>query len=381
MKLLADISGATEASDVDPDTMFSELFTEENRLLLQTVRMGLVVPQQSLRTSIRRVFAKTRGLNPAMVLSPFDAGKADTPFDLLIVDEAHRLNQRANQSSAALNNQFASINVKLFGEDDRARTQLDWIVANSGNQILMLDSEQSVRPADLPVEVTRALSGDARRHHRHYPLVSQLRVRGGQNYVEFARKLVRGEVGSGERHDFGDYDLRFFDSLAELRREIRARDDEHGLARIVAGYAWDWKSKSDPSAFDIELDGVTMRWNSADKDWISSPGALDEVGSIHTVQGYDLNYAGVIIGPDLRLDPDTGSVYIDRESYRDTRGKQNNRALQKKYSDAELQVFITNIYAVLLTRGIHGTYVYVCDPPLRQFVREALGADSRKTAR
>jgi len=378
MKLLADIAGATELADIDPDTMFAELFTEENRALLASLRMAIVVPQQALRASIKKVFAKTRGLDRRMVLSPFDVGESEQPFDLLLVDEAHRLNQRANQSSGVQNRRFIDINVALFGRDDLAKTQLDWILGKSANQILMLDTEQTVRPADLPVEVTRELSRTARATHRHYPLVSQLRVAGGQDYIAFARELARGEANVDAPRDFGSYDLRFFDSVAALRAAVSARDEEYGLSRMVAGYAWEWKSKGGRDAWDIELDGVAMRWNSTDKDWISSPGAIDEVGSIHTVQGYDLNYAGVIIGPDLRYDTTSGTVFIDRDSYFDVKGKENNRALGKRFSDDELLTFITNIYAVLLTRGIRGTYVYVCDPGLRDYIRSVIERTRRR---
>src|SRR5690606_3901766 len=99
---------------------------------------------------------------------------------------------------------------------------------------------------------------------------SQMRVRAGADYVDYVRALLRGEAAIAPP-DFGDYDLRFFDNLAEMQREIRHRDNEYGLARLVAGYAWDWKSRRDKSAFDIELDGVRLRWNSQAKDWINSP--------------------------------------------------------------------------------------------------------------
>jgi len=87
------------------------------------------------------------------------------------------------------------------------------------------------------------------------------------------------------------------------------------------------------------------------------------------VQGYDLNYAGVIIGPDLRYDAERGRVYVDRDSYKDAKVKENNKALGRVYTDEDLLSYITNIYAVLLTRGIRGTYVYVCDPGLREYVK------------
>ncbi|WP_344069956.1 DNA/RNA helicase domain-containing protein [Microbacterium sediminicola] len=369
MKLLADIRASTDLSDVNPDTMFADLFTAENRDALAGLRMGLVVPQQSLRLSIKRVFARTRGLSADMVLTPFEVATTPEPFDLLLVDEAHRLSQRANQSSGPMNKKFIDINVTLFGEDDYSKTHLNWILARSRNQILFLDADQTVRPADLPPEVTKQLVADSRRHHRHYPLHSQMRVIGGQDYITFARRLTRGEIGLDDNFSFPEYDLRVFDDVGAMRDAIFARDDEEGLARLVAGYAWEWASRKDASTHDIELDGVKMTWNRTIKDWISSPGSLSEVGSIHTVQGYDLNYAGVIIGPDLRFDPETRSVYVDRDAYKDARGKENNKMLKRVYSDEEITTYISNIYAVLLTRGIRGTYVYVCDPELREYVR------------
>ena len=103
---------------------------------------------------------------------------------------------------------------------------------------------------------------------------------------------------------------------------------------MVAGYAWPWRSdtkRKEISAlplserpFDIELDGLSLRWNSTDRDWIHSPNALNEVGSIHTVQGYDLNYAGVIIGADISMDPVSGQIVFNEDHYQDKKGVENN---------------------------------------------------------
>lgn len=370
MKLLADIRDYDDNDLIESDALFSEYFVPENRELLQDFRMGLVVPQQSLRESIQRVFRKTPKLHPSMVLSPFQVGNSDERFDLLIVDETHRLGQRANQASGPLNRQFIDINVKLFGTDDKHKTQLDWIVTQSDHRILLLDTNQSVRPADLPPAVTSHLQDTARSEHRLYPLVSQMRVRAGTDYIAFVRAALRGE--STPEVDLGEYDLRLFDDLAEMAEAIRAKENEYGLSRLIAGYAWDWRSKKDPAAFDIELGGLKLRWNSTAKDWINSPNSPSEVGSIHTVQGYDLNYAGVIIGPDLRVDEATGRIVADRDNYRDQRGKENNPMLGKVYSDDHLLEYIVNVYAVLLTRGIRGTYIYVVDPELRERLRPLL---------
>lgn len=378
MKLLADIRDHDDADEVEPDSMFADFFVPGNRELLAGLRVGFVVPQQSLRESIRRVFKKTPKVTEAQILTPFDVGASEEPWDLLIVDETHRLTQRANQSSGVNNKRFITINEKLFGADDPERTQLDWIRAQSQHQIYLLDLEQTVRPADLPQSALRSLVDQARSLDRRYPLLTQMRVRAGVDYVQFVRDVLRGRPNAAERPEFGDYDLRLFDNLAAMRREILKRNDEHGLARLVAGYAWEWKSNRDKEAFDIELDGVRLRWNSQAKDWINSAASIHEVGSIHTVQGYDLNYAGVIIGNDLRYDPDARRLFIHRGSYRDAKGKENNKQRGIVYSDDDLLTFIRNIYGVLLTRGIRGTYVYVCDPSLRDYMARAIGGQGKR---
>ncbi len=371
LKLLKDIEVSTDIEDLDSDSFFSEFFAEGYRELLTDLHIALVIPQQSLRDSVKRVFRKTPGLGSDMVLTPYEVGESKREFDVLIVDEAHRLNQRANQPSGMQNKKFKAITERLFGYDDVAKTQLDWIKAKSRHQILLLDSAQSVRPADLPSDLLASLVNRAKADGSHYRLATQMRVEAGADYVSYVRRVL-GVAPSPlpiEPVAFAGYDFRLFDHLGEMRSEIEARDAVDGLSRMVAGYAWEWKTKTDKTTFDIELDGVSMRWNSTQTDWIANPGSLYEVGSIHTVQGYDLNYAGVIIGPDLRFDTTSGRLIVDRKSYRDKKGKENNPVLGKTYSDDDLLRFVTNIYAVLLTRGIRGTYVYVCDDALRDYLR------------
>jgi len=371
IKLLVDIKTFTSLEDLDSDSRFSNFFTETNQRLLRGLRIGLVVPQQSLRDSIKKVFRKTPGLNPSMVMTPFDVGQADGIFDLLLVDETHRLNQRASQPSGVLNAKFATITRELFGSDDTSKTQLDWIRAKSRHQIFLLDAAQSVRPADLPSELLSDLVADTRASGRHFQLRTQMRVQAGSDFVSYVRCILDPRPLSVPqvRRDFGEYDFRAFDSVAHMRDEIFRRNAEVGLSRMVAGYAWEWKTKRDRNAFDIEIGQTRLCWNSTPTDWIASSNALEEVGSIHTVQGYDLNYVGVIIGLDLRFDPERRRLFIDRDSYFDKKGKQNNLTLGRTCSDDDLLRFITQIYAVLMTRGIRGTYVYACDPGLREYLK------------
>lgn len=125
-----------------------------------------------------------------MVMTAFDVGLAAEKFDLLIVDEAHRLNQRANQPSGVQNQKYQRITERLFGNDDTTKTQLDWICAQSRHQIFLLDAAQSVRPADVPAEVLDVLVRDAGVARRHYPLMSQMRVQGGADFVSYVRRII-----------------------------------------------------------------------------------------------------------------------------------------------------------------------------------------------
>jgi uncharacterized protein len=371
IKLLVDIKTFTSLEDLDRDSRFSSFFTENNKSLLQNIRMAFVVPQQSLRDSIKKVFRKTPGLYPSMVLTPFDVGQANEIFDLFLVDETHRLNQRASQPSRVLNAKFAAITTNLFGSDDVHKTQLDWIKAKSRHQIFLVDAAQSVRPADLPAELLSELIADSRALSRYFKLRTQMRVQAGSDFVSYIRRILNPHPLAVPRtkKTFGEYDFRVFDNVADMRKEIFQRDAEVGLSRMVAGYAWEWRSKGDRNAFDIEIGQTRLRWNGTTTDWIASANALDEVGSIHTVQGYDLNYVGVIIGLDLRFNPQQKRLFIARSSYFDKKGKENNPALGKTYSNDDLLRFITQIYAVLMTRGIRGTYVYACDPALREYLK------------
>lgn len=373
LKLIADIRARNDIDTGESDTPFSEFFTEGFRQLLDGARIGLVVPQQSLRASIKKVFKRTPGLSVDMVLTPYEVAKSPTPFDLLIVDETHRLTQYAAQAMGTLTKEYREISQRLArpGEYWEELTQIDWIIRSSRHQIFLLDEGQSVRPADVPHGALERLRSSARDTERGYRLRSQMRVAAGGDYLAFARGLL-SDNGPDAVAGFSGYDLRFFDRADAMYQAIREREAEHGLARMVAGYGWKWNSRGsseDEFVWDFELDGLRLCWNRTATDWISSPTSIREVGSIHTVQGYDLNYAGVIVGPELYLDRATARICLNRDNYFDTRGKAANNLRGITYSDSDVLTMVKNAYNVLLTRGIRGTYVYVVDPALRAHLR------------
>jgi DUF2075 family protein len=364
VKLLADLGSPMHGADDDNDSLFSDFFAAGNRELFRGLRIGLVVPMQDLRETLTRVFRSTPGLSPDMVLSPREVGLNEERYDLLVVDEAHRLSQFGAQSIGTLTKEFREINEALFHGERPQASQLDWIRAKSDNTVLMVDTSQTVKPIDLASSVLTALM-DA---ERTYILHSQMRSIGGNDYIDYV-KQVFSPAPPEARMDFRPYTVGLVDDPRELVRIIRKKDAAHGLSRLVAGYAWDWASKKDKEAFDIHLaHDVNLRWNSTVKDWINSPKSLEEAGSIHTVQGHDLNFTGVIFGPDLRYDLENERLYISRDDYRDRTGKRNNAMAGRDTTDDMLLEFITNIYYVMMTRGIHGTYIHVVDPGLREYL-------------
>jgi DUF2075 family protein len=369
MKLIRDIALFDENDPFDADNLFSDFFQSGFKEVFAQLRIGLVIPQISLRKTVSKVFSRTPGLDPGMVLDPFDVGDSDEVYDLLIVDESHRLQQRANQPAAERNIKYASINQKLFGNDDKSRTQLDWITNRSRHQIFLLDSAQSVKPADLQHKHIEPLIEESRKSHTLFKLNSQMRVSGGSDYIDFVGQMLNSD-SAGAPNNFGDYDLRFFDSFADMKRALESREEEFGLSRLLAGFAWPWQSKGGKVDFDIEIEGIRLPWNRRNYDWVSSPTSSEEVGSIHTIQGYDLNFAGVIIGRDIYFDKNQNKIKFSRENYFDKKGKENNPTLGITYSDDDLLKYVLSIYRVLLTRGIRGTYIYICDEALREHIRK-----------
>jgi DUF2075 family protein len=192
-------------------------------------------------------------------------------------------------------------------------------------------------------------------------LKKQIRVKGGDKYIEYISNLL--DLMPSECN-FEQYDFKIFDDIKDMVSQIKEKDKEYGLSRIVAGYAWPWKTK-DGGEYDIEIDGLKMIWNSTISDWVNSANSINEVGCIHTIQGYDLNYTGVIIGPEISYDPIKNELVIDQEKYKDINGK-------KSITDPkELLRYIINIYKTLLTRGIYGTYVYIVDENLRKYFKDS----------
>lgn len=318
-------------------------------------KMALVVPMSSFRNTLKKVFKNIKGLSASMVIGPAEIVKGD--FDIVFVDESHRLRRRVN-----LGTYFHAFDVvcEKLNLDKNNCSELDWILKKSENAILFYDENQSIKPSDVKKENFTKLKSNKLTKVEY--LKSQFRVKGGNNYVKYISNLLHCNLASSQNvFSSREYEFLLFDSIDKMVAEIKLRDSENGLSRLIAGYSWPWISKKDKSLYDIKIENSILQWNSISNDYINSENALNEVGCIHTTQGYDLNYSGIIFGNEITYNKENNEIVILKENYFDKNGKQSIN------NPEELKDFILNIYKTIMLRGIKGTYVYVCDKNLREY--------------
>ena len=320
-------------------------------------KMALVVPMSSFRSTLKKVFKNIKGLNANMVIGPAEIVK-DT-FDIVIVDESHRLRRRVN-----LGAYFRAFDVvcEKLNLDKHTCNELDWIMKQSESAVYFYDENQSIKPSDVKKEDFDKLKVNGLTKIEH--LKSQFRARGGNDYVNYISNLLKCKLNPSDTvFSSKEYEFILFDSIDDIVSEIKSRDIENGLSRLVAGYSWPWMTnkKDAKQDYDIEIENTRLKWNSTNIDWVNSKNSRDEVGCIHTTQGYDLNYTGIIFGNEIIYDKENNQIKILKENYYDVNGKQSI------VDPEELKDFILNIYKTIMLRGIRGTYVYVCDKSLRDY--------------
>ena len=341
--------------DAEDETYSSELrMISQLKEKFPNPRVALVVPMTSLRKTLKKVFSNVKGLKSSMVIGPSEVSKNE--YDVLIVDEAHRLRKRKNITNFK---SFDDAN-KLLGFDIHEGTELDWILKQSKNQIFFYDEGQSIKPSDIDQAkfIKQKWSASLLK------LVSQHRVKGGMDYINYIDKLLHCRLEKGDKKfESEHYEFVLYDSLTDLYADLKKKEDEFGLCRLLSGYSWEWKSAKNDVP-DITIEGLNLKWNTTNEDWINSPNAFNEVGCIHTTQGYDLNYTGIIFGKEITYNTETKQIEINTSQYFDKKGKQGIE------DPATLKAYILNIYKTMMLRGIRGTYVYVCDEGLREYFKE-----------
>ncbi|WP_049967728.1 DUF2075 domain-containing protein [Haloferax prahovense] len=277
----------------------------------------------------------------------------------LIADEAHRLNAESN----------------FFGHGEN---QIMEIINAAQFSVFFIDEEQRVHIDDIGTKAEiRKQAGELGAEIEETALESQLRCGGSGDYIAWVNDVLDIETPTVADSLEVDYDVQLFDSPESLHDAIEEKNEQVGLSRVVAGYCWEWDTdgQGDADYMDIEIGDYERSWNLTKGDpWAIAEGSVDEVGCIHTCQGLEFDYAGVIIGPDLRYED--GEIVTDfkqrASSDRSVFGMK--KMFKETPEDAQelADEIIKNTYRTLMTRGMKGCYIYCCDDGLQEYFRQRI---------
>lgn len=284
--------------------------------------------------------------------------------DILFVDEGHRLVTSSRYIGGETNCLDAVLNAApvtiIFVDDDQCVTMDD-----KGTTDRLLEHTEATGAEIYTAEMQ-----------------SQLRCRGSNSYVKWIDGIFSNSASGRYVTKTSEYDLRVFDDPGEMYEAIKEKDRTEGLSRLVAGYCWEWKKdgRDDQDVHDIEVGDFRISWNldnafatkrqSEKKN--SRPDSINEAGCVHTVQGLEFLYCGVIIGPDMRYED--GRIITDfTQRARTDKSLSGIKKLYKEDArEAEQRAakIIRNTYKVLMTRGLKGCFIYCTDKPLNEYLKK-----------
>ncbi len=281
--------------------------------------------------------------------------------DTILADEAHRLNAK----SGMFHNQ---------GEN-----QIKEIINAAKCSVFFIDESQRVTLDDIgSVDEIKKWANSEGAEVTEMELISQFRCNGSDGYLAWIDNVL--EIRDTANYDLDgiDYDIRIMDSPEEVRDLIFQRNKEtNNRARILAGYCWNWptETKNDPDFHDIKIGDFEMSWNlSGTTTYAIDDDSVNEAGCIHTAQGLEFDYVGVIIGDDMRYED--GKVITDYTKRAST--DQSLKGIKKINKEDPIEAqklsdeIIKNTYRTLMTRGMKGCYVYCTDEKLAEHFRECL---------
>lgn len=285
-------------------------------------------------------------------------------FDCLIVDEAHRLNKKSGMFSN-------------LGEN-----QIKEIINASRVSVFFIDEDQIVTTKDFgsiqEIERQATLLGSKLFKGDDFKLTSQFRCNGSDGYIAFLDHILGiRETANYDGFDL-DYDLRIYEDPVKMRDDLREKNRISNKARLIAGYCYNWETKksNSPDNFDIELEnGFKAKWNfTSTNTWAVDEDSFEQVGCIHTSQGLEFDYVGIIIGKDMIYR--NGKVLTDYTQRAKTDASLKGIKTTLNYSLADR--IIRNTYKTLLSRGQKGCYVYCEDVELRNYFQKIIARIGEK---
>ena len=318
-------------------------------------------PRNVYATKLSGDFRKTR-INNLFKGSGSFVESSENEFDVLIVDEAHRLNAKSGM-------------FQNLGEN-----QIKEIIKASKFSIFFIDESQRVTLKDIgSVEEIQKYIRQVNAESEVMELESQFRCNGSDGYIAWLDDVLDiRKTANNEGFDL-DYDIKICDDPNEVRDIIFEKNKINNKARLLAGYCWNWikdgKNKSD--VFDITIPeyNFAMSWNLGNSQtWAIDPNSVNEVGCIHTCQGLEFDYVGVIIGNDLRYEDNKIVTDVTERAKTDQSIKGIYKMAQKDFDNAMkvADEIIKNTYRTLMTRGQKGCYIYCTDKKLSDYLKKRL---------
>lgn len=279
-------------------------------------------------------------------------------FDVLICDEAHRLMKDSG---------------RFYPESG---CQIEDIMNAAKCSIFFIDELQRVNVADFG-RVDRIVEM-AEKYGSRYEIMeleSQFRCNGSDGYLLWLEDVLRIRDTAHTDEIGMDYDIQILDSPNEVYRRIKQKNGRNNKSRLVAGYCWDWiqEGKRNKDVYDIEIPefGFKMSWNIPTGTWAIDKGSVEQIGCIHTCQGLEFEYVGVIVGEDMRYED--GQIVTDfRKRAKTDASIRGLKGLYKENPEEALKTadeIIKNTYRTLMSRGMKGCYVYCMDEKLGQYLK------------
>jgi DUF2075 family protein len=279
-------------------------------------------------------------------------------FDALIVDESHRLNEKSGF--------YKNLGVNQIKE----------IIDASKTSVFFIDEAQKVTWADIgEISEIERFANEVAASIQTLELKSQFRCSGSDDYLAWLDDALGVEANSDHFFSTSRFDFQIFDSVSEMRDVIFEKNKVNNKSRLVAGYCWNWISKKDSRLNDIVSPGenFAMKWNLASyaMKWIIEKDSVNEVGCIHTCQGLEVDYVGVIVGKDLiyRNGELTTDVSARAKTDGSLRGYKKFREDNEAEADVRVDEIIRNTYRTLMTRGMKGCYVYFEDKQTSEYFK------------
>jgi DUF2075 family protein/DNA-binding XRE family transcriptional regulator len=321
-------------------------------------------PRKVFQVKLTGVFTQTRIANLFRSSGSFYDVDPNT-FDALIIDEAHRLNKKSGLFSH-------------LGEN-----QVKELIDAAKFTIFFIDENQRVTLKDIgkKSEIARCATELGVTIHS-MELASQFRCNGSDGYLAWVDNALQIKETANDTLEGIDYDIKVADKLVDLHKEIIRKNEKNNKSRLVAGYCWKWISKNNPNEMDFNIRDFHARWNlnSHGQAWIIHPDSVKEIGCIHTCQGLELDYVGVIIGPDLIVR--NGKIITDASKRASTdkslHGYKKMLEEDPNMAKGMADMIIRNTYRTLMTRGMKGCYIYSTDPETQEYFKNLLQSNSSK---